>query len=55
MALTKFIEAETERISGLVKDLPDPDMSEGQINTLLWRELGLQETAGRKDVLEHGK
>lgn len=52
--LTDFIESEMERISGLVRELPDPEMPEEPLNSLLWTELGLQETKLRKDGLEHG-
>ncbi|MCW3099355.1 MAG: ycgL, partial [Chthonomonadaceae bacterium] len=54
VVLTEFIEAEIERISGIVRDLPDPEMSEVPLNALLWSELKLRETAPRKDELEHG-
>lgn len=52
--LMTFIEAEMERISGMVRDLPDPAMPEEPLNTLLWNELGLREADTRKDGLEHG-
>ena len=52
--LIAFIEAEMERITGIVRELPDPEMAEEPLNALLWTELGLQETAPRKDELEHG-
>jgi len=53
--LIEFIEAEMERISSIIRDLADPEMSEEPLNALLWRELELNETASRKDGLEHGK
>lgn len=52
--LMTFIEAEMERISSTVRDLPDPAMPEDPLNALLWNELGLHEPATRKDGLEHG-
>lgn len=52
--LMTFIEAELERISAMVRDLPDPPMPEEPLNALLWNELELTETATRKDELEHG-
>jgi predicted nucleotidyltransferase len=52
--LTAFIETEIERISAHVRELPDPEMAEEPLNTLLWTELGLRGTAARKDEREHG-
>jgi len=54
VVLIEFIEGEMERISALVRDLPDPEMPEEPLNSLLWNELGLPVTATRKDGLEHG-
>ncbi len=53
-ALIAFIEAEIERISGSVRELPDPDMPEEPLNAVLWAELNLREMATRKDRMEHG-
>ena len=55
VVLIEFIESEMERISALVRDLPDPEMPDEPLNGLLWRELGLREPATGKDGLEHGK